>query len=223
MATLSYKHRLFIHHYLETTKNDEVKAARLAGFANPKMRGPQLLASPKVAAYLEAKLEESGAMPVAEILARWSAVAAMDPLEFFDLKEEIDKKTNEKTTKAVLNVAKIKKSGNGHLIKDMKLRNGEIVEVSFHSSAEASDKLAKFNGLFKERIEITNVGDSSSERVNLLVNILAQQPGAIGVRAEVGKIEPGELCDAGERGEMAVLSPPETRESTPGVDQCEGG
>jgi len=222
MATLGYKHRLFIHHYLETTKNDEVKAARLAGFANPKVRGPQLLASPKIAAYLEAKLEESGAMPVAEILARWSAIASLDPMDFVDVVEETDK-NGKVVQKAKLNVAKIKQTGNGNLIKDMKLRNGEVVEVSFHSAIEASDKLAKYNGLFKERIEITNVGDSSSERVNLLVNILAQQPGAIGFRAEVGKIEPGEFCDVSERGEMATLSPPETCESTPGLDQCEGG
>ena len=201
MATLGYKHRLFIHHYLETTKNDEVKAARLAGFANPKMRGPQLLASPKIAAYLEAKLEESGAMPVAEILARWSAIASLDPMDFVDVVEETDK-NGKVVQKAKLNVAKIKQTGNGNLIKDMKLRNGEVVEVSFHSAIEASDKLAKYNGLFKERIEITNVGDSSSERVVAILGGLAQLAGAINSGAVGGQDEPSALCGDSEQWEV---------------------
>lgn len=216
MATLGYKHRLFIHHYLETTKNDEVKAARLAGFANPKMRGPQLLASPKVAAYLEAKLEESGAMPVSEILARWSAIASVDPLDFVDIVEEKDKDGKVVKAKAMLNVAKIKKTGNGNLIKDMKLRNGEVVEVSFHSAAEASDRLAKYNGLFKERIEITNVGDSSSERVVAILGGLAQLAGAINSGAGGGQDEPRTLCGDSEQREVG--SGPASEVDQPIVD-----
>jgi len=221
MATLGYKHRLFIHHYLETTKNDEVKAARLAGFANPKVRGPQLLASPKVAAYLEAKLEESGAMPVAEILARWSAIASADLMDFVDIKEEVDK-NGVKVNKAMLNVAKIKKTGNGHLIKEMKLRNGEVVEVSFHSSVEASDKLAKFNGLFKERIEITNVGDSSSERVVAILGGLAQLAGAINAGAGGGQDEPRALCGDSEQWEVDAGPALEVDQPTPALAGPEG-
>lgn len=79
--SLNFKHRLFLHHYLGDAKGDPVKAARLAGYSSPEKAAPVLLRNSTIASYLEQKLEEAGALPVAEILARYSAVATFDILE----------------------------------------------------------------------------------------------------------------------------------------------
>lgn len=222
MATLGYKHRLFIHHYLETTKNDEVKAARLAGFANPKMRGPRLLASPKIAAHLEQKLRESGAMSVAEILARLSAVASLDPLEFVVWNKETTR-TGEEVEKASIDLKKIKKLDKGHLIKKLKINPSGATEVEFQDSVDALDKLAKYHGIFKERIEIEHINAlPSSERVSLLVNILAQQPGTVGVGAFVGPDEPGQLRAIGEQRQVDAGLALDVDQPTPGLAGPEG-
>ena len=89
MSTLNHQHRLFLNYYLKDAKGDAEKAARMAGYKNPRLTGPNLLSNRLVAAYLEQKLEESGALTVAELLARLSTIATIDPMEFVDFDEEL--------------------------------------------------------------------------------------------------------------------------------------
>jgi Terminase small subunit len=218
MATLNHRQRLFLNYFLGDAKDDAVKAARLAGYRKPESAAPMLLNNRHVAAYLEQKLEESGALPVAEILARLSTIATLDPTEFIEFKEETNK-AGESVEKPYIDIKKIKKLHKGHLIKKLKMQPSGAVEMEFHDSVEAMDRLAKYYGMFKERIVIENLnGEANSDRVNLLISIITQQPGAIPIREGDGPVEPGELCSFSEQREMAALSSPEAGEPTPPVD-----
>lgn len=220
--TLNHYQRLFVHYLLGDAKDDPVKAARMAGYTKPESAAGALLRSKTVCGYLEQKLEEAGALPVAEILARLSSIASLDVMEFVDWREDTDKNGDPKLDakgdpieKPFLDLKKIKKLRKGNLIKDLKIQPSGAIEINFHNAVDALDKLAKYRGLFKERIEIEHLnGDASSERVNLLVNIITQQSGAIAVRDSAGEIQSSELRNACERGEMEVVPSLEVGEPT---------
>lgn len=230
MATLNHYQRLFVHHYLNDAKNDPVKAARMAGYPKPESRGPQLLRCPSICSYLEQKLEESGAMPVAEILARMSTIASLDPMEFVEFKAETDRDGNvrvdadgEPIEKPVLNLKKVKKLKKGNLIKKLKIQPSGAIEVEFHDSSDAMDKLAKYHGMFKERIEIEHVnGDAGSERIVAILGGLTQLAGAINAGTVRGEPEPGGLCDRGEQREVEPGTAPEADQSALALGGPEG-
>lgn len=214
MATLNHLHRLFLNYYLKDAKGDAVKAARMAGYKNPERTGPVLLNNRQVAAYLEQKMEESGALTVAELLARLSTIATLDPLEFvvFD-----------KDDKAQFDLKKIRKLKKGHLIKDLKIRRNGDVEVSFHSSVEAMDKLAKIQGLFKERLVIEDErGDADNDRVLAILGGLAELARSVNSGAGGGEQEPGALCGGGEQWEVEAGQAPEVDRSTLALAGPEG-
>lgn len=202
MATLNHLHRLFLNYYLKDAKGDAVKAARMAGYKNPERTGPVLLNNRQVAAYLEQKMEESGALTVAELLARLSTIATLDPMEFIVFDED---------DKAKFDLKKVKKLKKGHLIKDLKIRRNGDVEVSFHSSVEAMDKLAKIQGLFKERLVIEDErGDADNDRVLAILGGLAQLARSINPGAGGGAQEPGALRGGGEQWTVEARPAPGT-------------
>lgn len=222
MRSLDHYQRLFVHYYLGDAKNDEVKSARLAGYRNPERRGPTLLKNPTICAYLEQKLEESGAMPVAEILARLSTIAALDVMEFVEFKTETNKAGVE-VERPALDFKKIKKLHKGGLIKKLKIQPSGATEIEFHDSADAMDKLAKYHGMFKERIEIEHVnGDAGSERIVAILSGLTQLAGAINSGTPCGEPEPGGLCDRGEQREVGSGPAPETDQPTLALGGPEG-
>ena len=214
MATLNYQHRLFLHHYLKDANGDAVKAARMAGISRPEVKGPNLLAKPKIAAYLEQKLEESGALTVAELLARLSTIATLDPLEFVSFDDD---------DKPSLDLKKIKKLQKGHLIKDLKIRRSGDVEINFHNAVEAMDKLAKINGLFKERLVIEDErGEAATDRVLAILGGLSQLARSVNAGEGGGEPEPGALRSGGEQWEVDAGPALEADQSTPALAGPEG-
>lgn len=214
MSTLNYKQRLFLNYYLGDAKSDAVKAARLAGYSDPEQYGERLLKNRRISAYLEQKLEESGALTVPELLARLSAIATLDPMEFITFDDE---------DRASIDLKKIKKLRKGHLIKDLKIRKSGEVEINFHSSVDAMDKLAKFHGMFKERIEIEHVnGDASTDRVLAILGGLSQLARSVNAGADGGEPQPGALCGGGEQWEVEPRPALEADQPTPDLAGSEG-
>jgi hypothetical protein len=219
--TLNFRHRLFIQYFLEDAKGDAVKAASLAGYNKPASTGPQLLANKTIAAYLERKLEEAGAMKPAEILARMSDVAAFDPTRFLTFTTE-DK--NGKTTEKVgFNIKGLKKSGLGHVIHKMDILPSGTVKLEFHDSMKAKEQLAKIGGMYKEQIEVKHIGDNiGNDRIIAILGGVAQLTGAYGAGAVCREPEPGRLCGGGEQWEVVARPALEVDQSTPDLDRPEG-
>ncbi|MDR3582601.1 MAG: terminase small subunit [Candidatus Pacebacteria bacterium] len=238
MSTLNHRQRLFVHYYLGDAKDNAVKAAKMAGYANPESAAFQLLKSRVISGYLEQKLEESGAMPVAEVLARLSTIASLDVMEFVEFVEDVDARGNvkldssgEPIEKPVLDLKKVKKLKKGNLIKDLKIHPSGAIEVKFHDAAEAMDKLAKYHGMFVQRIEIDHLnGDAATDRVLTLLGGLTQLAGAIQPREAYSEPEPRALCTSFERisveaGETSSLLDAEDDGCGGGPDQtinCDG-
>lgn len=209
--TLNHYQRLFVHYLLGDAKDDPVKAAKMAGYTKPESAAGALLRSKTVCGYLEQKLEEAGALSVAEILARLSTIASLDAMEFVGWREDTDKNGDPKLDakgnpieKPFLDLKKIKKLKKGNLIKDLKIHPSGAVEVSFHNAADALDKLAKYRGMFKERIEITGPNGSSvgNDRISAILLGYMQLQGKTGDGAVHSEPEPGGLCDSGEQRQM---------------------
>lgn len=228
--TLNHRQRLFVHYYLNDAKDDPVKAARMAGYTHPEVASEKLIASKAICGYLEQKLEESGAMPVAEILARLSTIASMDVMEFVEFREDVDRDGNVKVDskgetieKPFLDLKRIKKLKKGNLIKDLKIHPSGAIEVKFHDAVEAQDKLAKYHGMFKERIEIEHInGDAGSERIVAILGGLAQLAGAINSGTPCSEPEPSGLCDRGEQWEVESSPAPPTDQPTLALGGPEG-
>jgi hypothetical protein len=189
--TLNFRHRLFIKHLFDEAKQDPVKAAAMAGYTNPKQAASKLLANRTISEYVERKIEQSGAMGVNEILARWSDIAAFDPTDFMVFTEE--EKNGKTVEKVSYDLKKLKRKGFGHLIKKVSKAGGNM-DVEFHSSMDAQDKLAKFYGMFVQRIEIEDGRDITPERVVALVDTLLKLKGINGGGTILGEPEPRALC-----------------------------
>lgn len=216
---MNYKHRIFVHYYLGEAKQDAAKAAKMAGYKRPEAAGKMLLASKGISAYLEQKLEESGAMPVAEILGRWSDVAAFDPTEFLDFTTETNKAGKE-VERVEFNVKKLRKKGLGHLIKKMEFLPSGAVKLEFHDSMAAKDSLAKVNGLYKQRIEIADgSGSFPEEKLYAFITELTELTRPIPFGEGGGADQPGQICDGGEWVDVESGPAPGTDRSTP----CLGG
>jgi hypothetical protein len=200
---MSINHRmiLFAHHYLNEAKFDPVKAAEMAGYANPHKVCGQLLANATIKAYLLKKAEEAGVMSAEEVLARWTTIASFDPTEFLEFTTEENRAGNE-VERVSFDIKKLKRKGLGYLIKKLKIQPSGQVEVEFHDGVEASDKIAKFRGMFKERIEVTHVGDGRNDRIIAILGGLAQLAGTARTGEVYGEAEPRALCSGGERGEV---------------------
>lgn len=202
MATLNVRQRLFISYLVNEAKDDPVKAAKLAGYVKPERAAESLMQSPTIAAEMERRREESGAMSVVEVLARLSTIASLDVMEFVDFRTET-KKDGTEVEKPFLDLKRIKKLRKGNLIKDLKIRPSGEIEVNFHSAVEAMDKLAKYHGMFKERIEIEHInGDAGNDRLVTIIANFMQLSGKTGRREEDGEAQPGGLCDRGEQREV---------------------
>lgn len=218
---LNHRMILFAHHYLNEAKFDAARAAEMAGYPNPHKVCGQLLANHNVKAYLLKKAEEAGVMPVEEVLARWTSIASFDPLEFLEYTTEENRAGNE-VERASFNLKKLKRKGLGYVIKKIKIQPSGQTEIEFHDGVEASDKIAKFHGMFKERIEITHVGDASSDRIVAILGGLAQLAGAMQPRTGGGETEPGALCDRGEQWEVEARPAPDADQPTLALDRPEG-
>jgi hypothetical protein len=221
--TLNHYQRLFLHYYLGDANGDEVKAAEMAGYGRPALMGPRLLKSRSVCAELAKKLDDAGAMSSTEILARLSAIASLDVMEFVEFKTEKNR-AGEDVEKPFVNLKKIKKLKKGGLIKDLKIRPSGEIEINLHNAVDAMDKLAKYHGLFKERIEIEHIGGGiGNDRIIAIIGGFAQLAGAVGPGAAYREPEPGGLRGGGEQWEVDARPALEVDQPTPAVDRPEGG
>lgn len=222
MSTLNVRQRLFVNYLVNDAKDDPVKAARLAGYARPETAAVKLMESPTIAAEMERRLEQAGAMSVAEVLSRLSSIASLDVMEFVDFRTET-KKDGSVVERPFLDLKRIKKLRKGDLVKDLKIRPGGDVEVNFHNAVDALDRLAKYHGMFKERIEVEHLnGDPSSDRIVAILGGLAQLAGAMQPGADRGEAEPGALRDRGEQWEVEAGPPPDVDQPTLALDRPEG-
>jgi hypothetical protein len=156
------------------------------------------------------------------VLARWTSIASFDPLEFLEYTTEENRAGNE-VERASFNLKKLKKKGLGYVIKKIKIQPSGQTEIEFHDGVEASDKIAKFHGMFKERIEIEHLhGDASSDRIVAILGGLAQLAGAMQPRTSGGENEPRALCDRGEQWEVEARPAPDADQSTLALDRPEG-
>lgn len=204
MATLNYRQRLFVHHFLGDAKDDPVKAARMAGYTDPSSAAAKLIGSKVISGYLEQKLEEAGAMPVAEILARLSTIASLDVTEFVEFVEDTNR-AGDTVKKPILDLERIKKLRKGNLIKELKIQPSGAVEVKFHDAVEAMEKLAKVHGMYKpQQVDINVSGNIGNDRIIAIIGGYAQLQGAVGPGAAYSSTEPGGLCDSGEQCEMVA-------------------
>jgi hypothetical protein len=186
----------------------------MAGYSKPETIGPRVLNNRQVAAYLEQKLEESGALTVAELLARLSTIATLDPLEFVSEGED---------GKWAYDIKKIKRLKKGHLIKDLKIHQNGKIELSFHNAVDAQVQLAKIHGLNKERLVIEDErGEAATDRVLAILGGLAELARSVNSGAGGGEPQPGALCGGGEQWEVVAGPAPEINQPTPALAGPEG-
>jgi len=161
-----------------------------------------------------------------EVLARLSDMASTDIDEFFtevDVQDGVDEIGNPKLEKKLrFDYTKAKKRGKTHLIKKIKVdKNGDI-EFELHNSADALDKLAKFHGLYKERIDIhARIGDTEEERLRFIAVFggFAQLAGASPAGTGWGEGIAGAFRNSGIEGPVDSGSAPALPEPT----TAEGG
>lgn len=135
---LTHKQRLFVAYYLGKANGNGAEAARMAGYAKKwaDRQAFQLLENSRVKAAIEAKMD-SVAMPVDEVLARYSEIASADIGRFVE---------DDGTGKLKLNITRAKKSGRTRVIKKIRATKFTI-EIELHSPLEALASLAKYHGL----------------------------------------------------------------------------
>lgn len=198
-SSLSWRQRLFINAYLSDPTANEVNAAKVAGYKVPAVAARRLLRNPLVRWAVEARVRDC-AIKADEVLARFSEVAQFDPTDFLEF--SLDEETGR--VRPHYNLERLKRAGKGHMIKKFKILPDGNVELEFHDSQAALDKLAKHHGIFRERIEIEQINGPSgtTQRVLAVLGGIAQLSGATGFGAGLVETEPRALCGDSVGGEM---------------------
>ncbi len=165
MPTLNYRQRLFVAAFLDEARaaGNATEAARLAGYLSPEKYGCRVLSHPAVRASIAARLG-AVALESDESLARLSELASSDIGEIIDIGE--DGKTFS------IDIAKAKRLKRTGSIRKLKFRREtrqdrdgtpiitDFVEVELYSKLDALDKLCRYHGLFKDRIDVTSADQS---------------------------------------------------------------
>lgn len=141
--SLTYKQRLFVEAYLGEAGGNATEAARRAGYRRPQDLGPRLVKNSQVRVAIDARLAKA-AMPANEVLARLSEIATGSLGDFIEVTAE---------NGWTMDLKKAKRGGKLKLLK--KLKSGEHgPEIELHSPLDALEKLAKYHGLYIERVEL---------------------------------------------------------------------
>ena len=143
VTTLTPKQQKFKDYYLIHLNATE--AARLANYAHPNKRGPELLKNPQIADAIEGALRES-AMTAGEVLARLAEHARADIGDFLDAQGNLD-------------LGQMKDSGMTRLVKKLNTSKAsgtspkggdwerETVTLELHDAQAALNTLARYHGL----------------------------------------------------------------------------
>lgn len=149
---LTYKQRLFVNAYLGEADGNASQAARIAGYGQPHMAGPRLIAIDYIQSLISRRVDIA-AMTANEVLARISEFGSADIGDY--LEEQPDGSLR------VL-LAEAKKAGRTRVIKKIKITRktstssrGDVeeevvTELELHSPLVALDKLAQHHGLYRE-------------------------------------------------------------------------
>lgn len=155
---LSYRRRLFVEAYLGEANGNATEAARRAGYLNPEVLGPRLVRQSSIRAAISARLD-SAALPANRVLAILSDHATFSPEDFAEIDENGIR----------LDFSKAKKRGRLHCIKKLKAVRIRVegynpdadapveyrtdYEIEFYDAQAALEKLGKYHGLWKDRVE----------------------------------------------------------------------
>ncbi|MBD3251442.1 hypothetical protein GF380_03230 [Candidatus Uhrbacteria bacterium] len=143
---LTDKQRLFAEHYLQTLNATE--AARAAGYKGSygtlRMVGSRNLTKDNIKAYIEERIKPT-IMQTDEVLERLSEQARASLGDFLEIIPG--------TGFARVNMEKA--ADKLHLIRNFRIKDGNIVEVDLHNSQTALVTLAKIHGLLTEKTEHT--------------------------------------------------------------------
>lgn len=251
MRALNYKERLFAMYYVGEAKGNARLAAEMAGYS-PGM-GSNLLRRPLIAMLVQRKTE-SAAMSADEILARLSDMASYDPDDFLTVTQEEDELDDEGNVKKkgkqriAFDYLKAKSRGKLGCIKKLEVLPDGGIRFEPHDAQSALEKLMKYHGLGRERLEITQITHDADtiQRVTAILRgisvltrvpgdregICPPEPGALGRDYERGAVGTGETLSLPERetesGGGREHQPPsdhvstEAREIDPVIDQPPG-
>lgn len=156
---LTYKETLFVNAYLGEANGNGSEAARIAGYNHPGQLAYRLLQKHSIRTAIAARVTKA-AMSADEVLARITefATGSLEPF----VKIEGDKWS--------FSIVQGKKRGKLRLLKKLKT-NDHGIEIEVHSPLDALDKLAKYHGLYVEKIKI-----DSSQDVADVQDFLADDP-----------------------------------------------
>jgi hypothetical protein len=137
----SWLERSFVEYYLGEAEGNPSKAAMMCGFGPEKAyaKGQELLNNEWVRGSIEVK-RKYAALPATELLARITATATFDPMEFY--KWDDDKKA------VVVNFDAVMNSPRRHAIKKFKKKVDGTFEIEFHNQSDAQEKLMRYHGLY---------------------------------------------------------------------------
>ncbi len=150
---LTDKQRVFIEEYL--TCWNATEAARRAGYSERSIRviAAENLTKPNISAEIKRRIEEK-AMGADELLTRVAEHARGDLAEYIDITGQID-------------IQRLRDDGLGHLLKKYKKvvkrtisKDGrefetEYYEAELYPADAALDKLMRYHGLYRDKVEHT--------------------------------------------------------------------
>lgn len=223
MRALNHRERLFALYYCGEAKGNARLAAEMAGYSPN--TGSQLLRRPLVNLLVQRKTERA-ALTADEVLALVSDQATANMDDFLSYMEvepaEYDDEGNVvKPAKQELrfDYAKAKRRGKLHLLKKFEILPGGNVRFELHDSAGALEKLMKYHGLGRDRIELTQItaNDDTLRRVTAVLCGVAKLQGTHFYREGVGADQPSALCDSSVGGQVDSSPALESAESTASV------
>lgn len=137
---LTLKQQLFVDAYLGEANGNATEAARIAGYASPRIQGSENLTKPDIRAAIDSRLAQS-AMSSAEVLARLSEHASGSIGDVITLTEDGGYK---------LDLLKAKASGKIKLIKKLSPTKDGI-GIEMYDAQAALDKLGRHHGIFTDK------------------------------------------------------------------------
>lgn len=152
---LTDKQKLFAEYYAETL--NATQAARLAKYRGSDetlwSTGSDNIRKPKVRAYIDELLDAKKLSPE-EVIFRLSEHAKIDMADYLEVGELEGFNT--------IDLAKARKAGKLRFIKSVRVTkslNGGSVSIDLYDAQAALDKLAKYHGLYQERVDLTTGGE----------------------------------------------------------------
>lgn len=167
MRELNYRQRLFLSYYCGVSQGNGADAARRAGYRKPGEAAARLVNLPTIRAHIDAKLSEVG-MPQEEVLARTAEIAGFNIGELLDVNADGTWSFNIAKAKRLKKLGPVKKlklkretrwegKGNGDYGKEPVVT--DYIEVEAYSKLDALDKLLRYHGAYKDRLDVTTAGD----------------------------------------------------------------